>query len=296
MKSSASGLVLLDKPTGITSFKALYSLKASLHSVKVGHTGTLDAFASGLLLALTGSLTKIASLFVGLDKTYQAVITFGSSTDTLDPEGEITARGEIPSLQSIRQVLPDFQGGIEQTPPIFSAVHVEGQRAHRLARAGKTPVLKSRQVTIYALDILGYEPPELSLKIRCSKGTYIRSLARDLAAAVDSCGFVSSLRRTHVGTFSVDEAVAPEDFLPERNLITPDSFLRKMSGIEALLLKEGAGARIRDGISLRDEFFLQPPVGDGTYALLTPDGELVAVAHRDAARYSYQAVLPGSGS
>lgn len=296
MKRSASGLVLLDKPTGITSFKALYSLKARLHSVKVGHTGTLDAFASGLLLALTGGLTKIASLFVGLDKTYQAVITFGSSTDTLDPEGEITARGEIPSLQSIRQVLPDFQGEIEQTPPIFSAVHVEGQRAHRLARAGKAPVLKSRQVTIYGLDILGYDPPELSLKIRCSKGTYIRSLARDLAAAVGSCGFVSSLRRTHVGTFSVDEAVAPEDFLPERNLITPDSFLRKLSGIEALLLKEGAGARIRNGIPLRDEFFLQPPVGDGTYALLTPDGELVAVAHRDAARYSYRAVLPGSGS
>ena len=296
MKSSASGLVLLDKPTGITSFKALYSLKARLHSGKVGHTGTLDAFASGLLLALTGSLTKIATLFVGWDKTYQAVITFGSSTDTLDPEGEITARGEIPSLKSIHQVLPDFQGEIEQTPPIFSAVHVEGQRAHRLARAGKAPVLKSRQVTIYALDILGYEPPELSLKIRCSKGTYIRSLARDLAAAVDSCGFVSSLRRTRVGTFSVDEAVAPEDFLPERNLITPDSFLRKMTGVETLLLKEGAGARIRNGISLRDEFFLQPPVGYGTYALLTPDGELVALAHRDATGYSYQAVLPGSES
>jgi tRNA pseudouridine55 synthase len=292
---SALGLILLDKPMGITSFKALNVIKARIGSPKVGHTGTLDAFASGLLLALAGSLTKIASLFVGLDKTYEAVVTFGQGTDTLDPEGQVTSRGEIPQLERIRRALPGFLGDLEQLPPIFSAVHVEGQRAHRLARAGKIPELKPRRVSIYTLDILSYRPPDLILKIRCSKGTYIRSLARDLAEAVGTCAFVSNLRRTHVGDFNVAEAVAPEDFLPEKNLLAPAEFLRRMAGIETLLVKENAGSRVRHGIPLRDEFFLQPPAGDGTCALLSPAGELIAVARRENGRYHYLSVIPGSG-
>lgn len=296
MRGVFSGLILLDKPPGITSFKALDAVKARLRPAKVGHTGTLDAFASGLLLALAGSLTKIAPLFVAMDKTYRAVITFGRGTATLDPEGETTARGEIPALETIRQVLPEFQGDIEQTPPIFSAVHVEGQRAHRLARAGKVPELKPRKVSIYALNILGYEAPDLSLEILCSKGTYIRSLARDLAAALGTCAFVSGLRRTHVGPFSAAEAVAPEDFQPERHLLPASGFLKKLPGVDTLLLKEGVVPRVRHGTALRDAFFLQPPAGDGTYALLAPEGELIALAQREDARYRYQAVFPESGS
>lgn len=296
MNHSPPGLVLLDKPSGVTSFKALTTLKVLLCSSKVGHTGTLDAFASGLLLALTGSLTKLAGLFVALDKTYEAVITFGSATDTLDPEGEITSRGEIPAADGILKALPGFRGEIEQTPPIFSAVHVGGQRAHRLARAGKVPVLKPRRVSIYELEVRAYEPPDLSLRIRCSKGTYIRSLARDLAAAAGSCGFVSRLRRTHTGPFSVDAAVAPDAFLPETHLLPAQSFLPKLPGIEILLLKEGADTHIRNGTPLRDGFIRRPPRRDGTYALLTPAGELIAVARREAERYRYQGVFSGSHS
>lgn len=295
MTHSASGLIFLDKPKGITSFKALNVIKARIGSAKVGHTGTLDAFASGLLLALAGSLTKLVPLFVGLDKTYEAVVTFGQGTDTLDPEGQVTSRGEIPDLESLRGALPGFQGDIEQLPPIFSAVHVGGQRAHRLARAGRVPELKPRRVRIYALEILSYRPPDLTLRIRCSKGTYVRSLARDLAEAVGTCAFVSSLRRTHVGDFSVAEAVDPEEFLPEKNLLAPAEFLRRMAGIENLLLKENAGSRVRHGIPLRDDFFLQPPAGDGTFALFSVAGELIAVARRENGRYHYQFVMPGSG-
>ncbi|MBP1779515.1 MAG: truB, partial [candidate division NC10 bacterium] len=175
-----SGMLLLDKPAGITSFQALAGVKKALAAGRVGHVGTLDRFADGLLPVLVGSSTRLAFAMQGLDKSYRAVFVFGRSTATLDPEGEVVAEAEVPTLEAIMQARAAFLGRIQQVPPEYSAVHVGGKRAYRLARRGESPQLAARTVEILRFDIEGYQPPELQVRVDCSKGTYVRALARDL--------------------------------------------------------------------------------------------------------------------
>lgn len=203
------GLLLLKKNPGLTSFESLKEVKRALSQGSVGHTGTLDKFASGLLLVLVGSALKLAQWFSGVPKEYEGVIRFGEETETLDPEGEISARGPVPSLEEIGKVLPLFRGEIMQEPPLYSAIHINGARAHELARAGKRPEIKKRPVHIYALELLSWEAPLARIRVRCSAGTYIRSLARDIALAAGSRAHLTELVRTRIGGFLLGEAVDP---------------------------------------------------------------------------------------
>jgi tRNA pseudouridine55 synthase len=290
--TSPSGLVLLDKPEGVTSFQALGPLKKALGLRQAGHLGTLDRFAGGLLPVLVGSSTRLAFLFEDADKAYRAVFLFGRSTDTLDPEGRVVAEAPVPTRESIERALEGFRGTIQQVPPEYSAVHVAGERAYRLARSGRRPELSPRPVTIHRIAVLRYDPPELELSIDCSKGTYVRALARDLGRQAGSCAYVSRLSRVRVGPFRLEEAVTPQDFKASAHLLAPALFLPRLGGVGLLALDPRRRAEVLNGRPLRDEWCLPPVRQDGQYAVLGGDGRLLAVVRRRAGRHEYQAVFP----
>ncbi|MDR0590950.1 MAG: tRNA pseudouridine(55) synthase TruB [Candidatus Nomurabacteria bacterium] len=175
--------------------------------LKVGHTGTLDPFATGLMVVLTGKQTKNAEKYSKLDKTYEAEIRLGQTSTTGDPEGGITAvSGTVPTKKQVEQTLSSFVGHIEQTPPVFSAIKVDGQRAYKLARAGKTPEIPKRTVNIYSIELTGYTYPVVKFTTHVSSGTYIRSLAEDIGRALGTGAYTTALRRTRVGEFSIEGA------------------------------------------------------------------------------------------
>jgi tRNA pseudouridine55 synthase len=205
--SEKAGLLLLCKHPGYTSFESLGPVKKALGSGKVGHTGTLDKFASGLLLVLAGRALKLSPWFDGCDKQYEGIIRFGEETDTLDPEGSVIAEAPPPDRQTLEGALSQFRGDILQSPPAYSAIHIDGKRAHELARAGAAPEMKKRPVTIYALELLSYEPPLARIFVHCSKGAYIRSLARDLAQAAGSRAHLIALKRTRIAGFRLEDAL-----------------------------------------------------------------------------------------
>jgi tRNA pseudouridine55 synthase len=203
-------MVLLRKPAGLTSFEALGAIKRALGTGKVGHTGTLDKFAQGLLVALSGRALKLSPWFSRCDKRYHGTIRFGVETDTLDPEGDPVAEGAPPSREAVEAVLPQFTGSIMQAPPVYSAIHVNGKRASALARAGEAPEMKLRPVHIYRLELRSWDPPFAEIFVHCSGGTYIRSLARDIAGAAGSRAHLAALLRTGIAGFELEEAVDME--------------------------------------------------------------------------------------
>jgi tRNA pseudouridine55 synthase len=206
--------LLLNKSPGLTSFQSLDPVKKALASTKLGHTGTLDKFASGLLLVLAGRAVKLNPWFSGCDKRYEGVIRFGVETDTLDGEGNPVAWGEAPSREALESALALFRGELLQAPPAYSAVHIGGERAYKLARSGQTVEPPRRPVTVYSLELRSYEPPLASIAVHCSSGTYIRSLARDIALAAGSRGHLIALNRTRIGGFLLADAVDPPVLKP----------------------------------------------------------------------------------
>ncbi|MBQ6567552.1 MAG: tRNA pseudouridine(55) synthase TruB [Treponema sp.] len=231
-----SGIILYAKRSGITSFSSLWSVKKAIDCDKVGHTGTLDSFAEGLLVVLSGSLTHLVSHVTSFRKKYLAVICFGSGTDTLDPVGRLTGEGKALSREDVAAACSHFTGALLQVPPVFSALHVGGQRASDLARKGGEVDLESRQIFIYKNELLDYKAADESCKnsyalveVECSKGTYIRALARDMAALFGSVAHLSALRRTEVGPFALEEAACfslLDDFTIE-NAIEKEKLMRQ---------------------------------------------------------------------
>lgn len=210
-KTVASGLILLRKEPGLTSFDSLKAVKRALGTGKAGHTGTLDKFAGGLLLVLTGRALKLSQWFTHCDKQYNGTILFGSETDTLDPEGAVIAKADIPTQEAVETALAAFRGKIEQAPPEYSAIHVGGERASALARRGEAPEMKKRPVEIFRLELTSWEPPFAGISVHCSGGTYIRSLARDIAIAAGSRAHLAALVRTKVAGFCLEDAVSPQE-------------------------------------------------------------------------------------
>jgi tRNA pseudouridine55 synthase len=285
--------VLLDKEPGSTSFQTLFGLKRKLGTRHIGHAGTLDRFAEGLLIVLVGRCTRLASLLQGLSKEYLAQIRFGIETDTLDPEGKAVGEAPVPLPETIHAALPALTGVIRQVPPAYSAVHVQGSRASRLARRGMNPSLAPRTVTVHRIDLVAYDPPVLTIRVSCSKGTYIRSLARDLALLCGSRAYVSSLRRMAIGPFRAEEAVKERDFQRSRDLL-PSSILRRIGDAwPQLTAKEPYVSSIQMGVPFRDEFISASAVAYGSYGLFAPDGELLALLEKGADGYRYSAVLAG---
>ncbi len=296
MNAAHDGLVLLNKPAEITSFQALKPVKQRLKSGKVGHTGTLDRFAEGLLVAAVGFCSRFAPHVTALPKEYYAELQLGTETSTLDPEGAVTATGPIPKWETVLQAAERFRGEIMQTPPAYSAVKVRGKRAAQHTRAGQLPELRARPVTIYELDLLDYsaETGVLALRMLCSKGTYVRALARDLAAVAGSCAHVTKLRRDRIGAFALEAAVEPEAFEPHRDLLPPERFLPLLEGIGQLSVSPQTAERMQHGTPLGREFFSEVRErvhSDGLFAAFAEnDRRFIALIERDQGRWRYQFV------
>ncbi len=208
MTSTLHGWIAIDKPEGISSARALVHLKRLCKPLKVGHAGTLDPFASGLLLIGIGAATKVISFATDKDKEYKFTIEWGNSTDTQDCTGNIVESSDVrPSREDIDKILKQFCGNQLQTPPVFSAAKIGGKRAYKMARKGDEFTLQPREVSVELLNITNHRENYTTFKIKCSKGFYIRGLARDMASKLGCCGHVSALRRTAIGKFSVENAI-----------------------------------------------------------------------------------------
>lgn len=207
-----SGLLLVDKPAGWTSFRVVRRIRRLLGVRKVGHLGTLDPFATGLLPLAVGEATKLTPYLLEEPKVYLATLKLGAETDTQDLTGRVVATSEhLPAEPEIRQVAARFEGQIEQVPPLFSAVHYQGERLYKLARRGVKVSPPARLVTIFRLEVREVALPFVTLWVRCSKGTYIRTLAHDLGRALGCGAHLAALRRLEVGPFRVEAAVNLED-------------------------------------------------------------------------------------
>lgn len=211
-------VLLINKPAGMTSFGVVVRIRRVLSEkagkkIKVGHTGTLDPFATGLMILVTGKMCRRAGEFTKLDKWYEAEIILGQKSTTGDPEGELTVVSDRqPSMQEIMQVSRKFIGEIEQIPPIFSAIKIDGQRAYKLARDGQEIEMPRRKVQVYALEILDYNYPSLIIRTHVSSGTYIRTLAEDIGKELGVGAYCQQLRRTKIAEFSLDTSKKLEDF------------------------------------------------------------------------------------
>ncbi len=227
-------ILLIDKPAGWTSFDVVAKIRGQIrHSykenginptkrqLKVGHAGTLDPFATGLLVILLGDGTKKADEFLKLDKVYESEIRLGQTSTTGDPEGELTSVSEsIPTKEEVAAVLSRFTGEISQRPPIFSAIKINGQRAYKLARDGKEVEIPERIVTIHSLELLEYNYPILKIRTHVGSGTYIRSLAVDIGTALGTGAYCAQLRRISVGRWSIDNARTPGTIIAAGDLRT----------------------------------------------------------------------------
>jgi len=277
-----NGIVLVDKPGGITSHDVVARARRALNTRKIGHAGTLDPMATGLLILGVGPATRLLTYIVGLDKTYEATIRLGISTDSDDADGTVTARADAAALAAvtadgITAGIAALTGDIEQVPSTVSAIKVGGKRAYDLARAGEEVALKARSVTIGRFELTatrtGPDGIDLDVVVDCSSGTYIRALARDLGAGLGVGGHLTALRRTRIGPFDV-AAAAPE-IAPDATLLAPAVVAADVLGAfpvtadEARDLRHGkrlAGAAAR----------LETP----TPAAIDPDGVLVGIVER----------------
>lgn len=212
MDNSKDGIVLLAKQPGPTSFSCLFDVKHALNTTKVGHTGTLDSFAQGLLVVCTGRLTRLAGNIIELDKSYEAIIKFGEETDTLEPLGNIVLQKNLPTKEALEKAVSKFTGTYDQKPPVFSSIHIDGKRASDLVRQGSEVEMKSRSVTVFSAEIkdLKLNSDNLveyaKIAFSVSKGTYIRSLARDIAYECNSAAHLVGLYRTRIGNFYIEDA------------------------------------------------------------------------------------------
>ncbi len=282
--TAVDGLLVLDKPAGLTSRAALdRALRWFPRGTRMGHTGTLDPLATGVLVLCLDAATRLAEYVQRMGKTYRAGLLLGARSDTDDADGTVTpvAGAAAPGEAALRECLAGFVGTVAQVPPAFSAAKVTGRRAYDLARQGKDVELSARLVQIYGIDVLRYAWPHLELKVRCGKGTYVRSLARDLGERLGCGALVAMLRRTRVGPFTVEEAV-PLEAPPEQaraRLLPAGLAVAELPRVtlparEVRQLRQGQAAAMPPDFAAEGE----------EVAVFNEAGELVAVAAPDRAR------------
>ena len=273
-----SGILLLDKPIGPTSHDAVARVRRAAGLRRVGHAGTLDPLASGLLLLGLGPAARFLEYLVGLDKSYETTIRLGQSTTTYDAEGEVTAERPVEvTAEQIAAALDAFRGPIRQRVPPHSAVKRDGRPLYESARRGQVVELPEREVVIHALDLLAFDPPHLTLRVACSSGTYIRSLAHDLGAALGCGGHVAALRRTAVGAFSV-AGTLPLDGLTAESvaaaLLPPAAAVAHLPRLD---VDEIEATRL----SLGQRLPAPPDAPAGHAAAFGPDGRFLGVVEVD---------------
>lgn len=269
------GFFNICKPSGPTSHDIVAWVRKRLpRGVKVGHAGTLDPFAEGVLVLCVGGATRLAQYVQEGEKRYRAQFTLGAASTTEDPEGTIVPTQPPPAappLETVEAAMKNFIGTIRQRPPAHSAVFVEGQRAYHRARRGEVVELPPRDITIHSIDLLRYEYPRLELDIRCESGTYIRALARDLGNALGTGGYCSALCRTAVGPFRIEEALAPDALVMEQHLLSP---LLGLAALPRLVVDAPAAARVAIG---RAVLLDAPSATTGEIAVVDAGGNLLAI-------------------
>ncbi len=266
------GFYIINKPPGPSSHDMVYRVRHMIQRrAKVGHTGTLDPFAGGVMIVAVGPATRLSERIHLMPKTYRAEITLGASSTTDDTEGEITTCPDDPqpTPEAIEAAMAQFTGRIEQIPPAHSAVYIDGQRAYQLARQGQPVEIPSRVVTIHRIEILDYDYPRLGIEVDCSTGTYIRSLARDLAAAVGTHGYCSALTRTAVGPFTIDQGCYPDDLDIEADLAAPSRAVEDLPRIDVM---KHQPKRIAGGLQFRTERPIENDLAAAAF-----EGKLVAL-------------------
>ncbi len=248
------GVLVLDKPAGWTSHDVVAKLRGLFRGAKVGHAGTLDPAATGVLPILIGQATRIAEYLVAWDKEYRAILRLGATTDTQDATGTIMIQQPVPafSIEQIRAAVRPFEGAITQIPPMYSAVKVDGVPLYRSARAGKTVAREPRAVTIHALTVVGVEGTDIHLHVHCSKGTYIRTLCADIGEALGCGGHLLSLRRTRVGPLALDHALTLDELGRQWAAGTVGESLRPLDGVlsdmPAVVVDEATAERVVHGV------------------------------------------------
>lgn len=294
MRSQAEappGLVLIDKPAGLSSFGALGALRRRFGR-RIGHAGTLDPFATGLLLVLVGRATRLQPYLLGLEKEYEATIRFGARSTTDDPEGDVEATGVRCDRAAVEAALPSLTGVIEQTPPAASAVHVEGERAYRRFRRGEEVEMPMRLVSVTRFDLLAFdaETQRARVVVTCGSGTYVRSLARDLGTMLGCGAYLEELRRTRIGSFGVADAIDPDDPRLEEPRAPfwcePARAVAHLPRCRLVAETERAAGHGRALVA-------PPGLPDGAVALIGRRGDLVAVADHAADLLRPRVVIGG---
>ena len=272
-----NGIVIVDKPVGWTSQDVVSKLRGVLHTKRVGHGGTLDPMATGVLPVFVGRATRGVEFFEHAEKTYEATLRLGLTTDTEDTSGNILEEKPMNITEAeLLAVLPRFRGEILQVPPMYSALKVNGQKLYELARKGKEVERQPRPITIHELELLDFSGNTARLRVRCSKGTYIRTLCKDIGQALGCGGCMAALRRTAAGEYGIAEAVTLQTLLEAEN---PEEYLRPVDSMfrnyPAFILSPKQEARCRNGNS----FTLK--IADGTYRVYSQSGEFLALSNVD---------------
>jgi tRNA pseudouridine55 synthase len=277
-----NGWLVIDKPLGLSSAKVVAAIKRTTNAQKVGHGGTLDPLASGILPIGLGEATKTMPYIVDASKGYDFTVKWGIETDSLDSEGEIVHEGgQTPAPDKVEAILSEFVGTIKQTPPAYSAIKIDGKRAYALAREGKDVKIEPRNIEIQSLKVLGTakDTGETTFRVQCGKGTYVRSLARDIAYHLDTYGYVTMLRRTKVGPFTLDHAISLEKLedlshsAPAVDYVLP--ITTALDDIPAVAVTEKEADDIRYGRSIQHSTAKQ-----GTIVLMVNEVPL-AMAHSE---------------
>ena len=287
------GVLVIDKPKGPTSFDVVRQVRGLLRVKKVGHTGTLDPMATGVLPLCLGEATKVAGFITEGDKAYDAVVRLGSETDTQDAEGKVVAEAPVPALTAplLEEVLGRFRGTFDQVPPMYSAVKVGGKRLYELARTGEEVERASRQVTVYELVLRDFNATQLRLSVRCSKGFFVRTLAYDIGRALGCGAHLEGLRRTSSGPFTLAQALPLAD-VAELLAKEPAALARRLLPVsEALVdlpavrVSEDDAARVSHGVPV------EAPAHPGRVRVVAPSGTVLAVAEVVRGRLRYLRVL-----
>ena len=269
-----NGIVIVDKPQGWTSQDVTARLRRVFNTRRIGHGGTLDPMATGVLPVFVGRATRGVEFFEHAEKTYETVLQLGLTTDTEDTSGTVLSQQEVNiSEEDFHRILPKFRGEIQQIPPMYSALKVNGQKLYDLARKGQTVERQPRPITIHELELLEFSGHQARLRVRCSKGTYIRTLCKDIGEALGCGGCMAKLRRITAGEYTIEEAVPLQQLLdsgtPEQYLRSVDSMFRNYGSVT---LTEKQEQRCRNG----NAFTLK--IADGTYRVYSKTGDFLALS------------------
>lgn len=285
-----NGLIVVDKPAGFTSFDVIGKIRRILGIKKIGHAGTLDKFATGVLLIFTGQATRLARFYLEHDKCYEGLVVLGSQTDTLDPEGEIVMNMTVPPITAdhLAELEKKFTGELMQIPPRYSALKKNGVRFSDLARKGHDIEPEARKIWIRSLKLSLKSDNEMQLRVECSKGTYVRSLARDLSETLETCGYLGELRRITLGNYSIKEAITLDELASFANDGKSDkkffyTLEEATSWMNTLEVCDEALFKLKNGAQFDRNFVVHEELHDteNLYRIVDKNKNLIAIVNID---------------